>query len=162
MPGCRTRNAEQHTQCHRLPHVAGLVAAHRGGKGGVALAVGKGGQAPKPGRGGPWPLEVDTNFENSHKILHTCFAQNAMRNRLGCRPYSERRWDPQPRAVTVIACGAARRRRPAAIPSGRGRLRRIRADSGGSPHTRYRADRLRQLKAVRPPQKAERVRSVRT
>jgi len=55
-----------------------------------------------------------------------------------------RRGDPHPRAVMVIACGAARRRRPAAIPSGRGRLRGIRADSGGSPHTRISADRLRQ------------------
>ncbi len=40
------------------------------------------------------------------------------------------------RAVKVIACGAAGRRRPAAIPSGRGRLRGIRADSGGSRYTR--------------------------
>jgi hypothetical protein len=47
-----------------------------------------------------------------------------------------RRGDPHPHAVKVIAYGAARRHRPAAIPSGRGRLRGIRADAGGSPHTR--------------------------
>ena len=104
--------------------------------GGVALAGGGGGVPQNRGEGGRWPLAVDTDFENSHKILHTWVLQNAMRNRLGCRPYSERRGDPHPRAVKVITCGAARRRRPAAIPSGRGRLRGIRADSGGSPHTR--------------------------
>ena len=41
----------------------------------------------------------------------------------GKRKIAARRGDPHPRAVKVIACGAARRRRPAAIPSGRGRLR---------------------------------------
>ena len=104
----------------------------------------RGGRPQGGGGEGGRPLARDTDFENSHKNCAHIFAQIAMRNRLGRRPYSKRRGDPHPRAVKVIACGAARRRRPAAIPSGRGRLRGIRADYGGSPHTRLCADRLRQ------------------
>ena len=85
--GCRTRYAEQHTQGHRLPHVAGLAAAHRGGKGGVALAGGRGGGPQNRGAGGRWPLAGDTDFENSHKIICTQFcAKNRAESVRGTAP----------------------------------------------------------------------------
>ena len=48
----------------------------------------------------------------------------------------EAREKARPHRTHPGASPAVTRRRPAAIPSGRGRLRGIRADSGGSPHTR--------------------------
>ena len=58
--GCRTRNAEQHTQGHRLPHVAGLVAASHGDLWrGRCVSWGKRGMGPKTGGKGGGGLGLE-------------------------------------------------------------------------------------------------------